>query len=352
VECGTGYRERTRGNDTEQINCWAGLCAGIGFWSEWSAVENNCELTCGGSKIRKRHCINGVPREGGCQGDPEERIECEPCGAWGTWNNWSKCSQSCSQDSSPGIQSRTRSCENGKCKKGEAEEITSCNLNLCPNTTIPLRTRTTTTTTRRTTTTGQTTVQQTTEQTTTESYDTEIIEDMNSDMDRVGLPPSIILGQATCTGQLVPVSADSVVRYSASSVRQADFKNYVGKDPSYGPEMLMAENGQGWCGEFEEYSASIEFELANYEEIHGIRVNAVVDEYTYETAEGEVKDYQRNRYPRIYTLEYFDESEWQPMTENGLNAFTMGDIEEKSSRSLNSLVESPFRLKNTIQTRR
>ena len=67
VECGTGSRSRKRGNDTEEINCWAGLCPGIGFWSEWSGIENNCELTCGGSKIRKRHCINGIPREGGCQ---------------------------------------------------------------------------------------------------------------------------------------------------------------------------------------------------------------------------------------------------------------------------------------------
>lgn len=355
VPCGTGYRERLRGNETEQINCWAGLCAGIGYWSEWSAVDNKCEVTCGGTKSRKRHCINGIPGEGGCDGYKDERLECDPCGDWGGWNDWSTCSKSCSEDSSPGIQSRKRDCQNGKCKVGQAEEIKSCNLTMCPSTTVPVRTVPTTTTkrtttTRRTTTTKPTTTKATTttKQTTTtqaitttvseepapEGEDTEIIEEMdiNSSMDRVGLPPSIMIGRARCNGVLTEVT--NVFNFSATSVRSPDFKNYVGNGPSYEPEQLMGEVGQGWCGTFEDFSSSIEFELGEDEEIHGIQVNAVIDAYTFETEEGDEEEYVRNRLPRIYNLEYYEAGVWKSVAQNGLNAFTMQHITDKSTQHI------------------
>lgn len=331
------------------------------------------------------------------QGEEIERIECDPCGAWAEWADWTGCSRTCSEESSPGIQSRHRECSGGKCKSGEAEQIKSCNLNLCPSygqknthfkcklvdflrklfqiihqifirclsTTRARTTTPTTSATERTTTTEETdttsgtttetdtttsTTISTTQVTTTSvvsttgttsvvteeslttaaerkikvtSDETEIIEDL----DRVGIPPLTLIGQKSCAGTLDEVQSYSEI--SSNSVRPADLKSYVGPEPSYAPENAFGDDGVGWCGKFEEFNSILEFELSESDFIHGIKINAVFDRYQYNDGDGEHMDYARDRYARIFNLEYLQGDVWLPVSNSGLNAFSMQQMEDR-----------------------
>lgn len=41
-DCGWGSKSRHRGDNIENMNCWSGICADVGFWSNWSQFVEPC----------------------------------------------------------------------------------------------------------------------------------------------------------------------------------------------------------------------------------------------------------------------------------------------------------------------
>ena len=86
-----------------------------GGWSEYGDWSE-CSAECGGGEsTRIRVCNNPAPAGKGadCEGDTEETKSCNThvCvvdGQFGDWTDWTECSEECG----PGLQSRTRECNN------------------------------------------------------------------------------------------------------------------------------------------------------------------------------------------------------------------------------------------------
>ena len=136
-----------------------------------------------------------------------------------------------------------------------------------------------------------------------------------------------MIGQKSCVGEIEEI--EDYVEISANSVRPADLKSYVGAEPSYAPAQAFAADGAGWCGKFEEFNSVLEFELSEVEFVHGMKINAVFDRYKYKNGDDEHTEYARDRYARIFNLEYLVGDIWTPVAPGGLNAFSMQQMEEK-----------------------
>uniref|UniRef100_A0A1A8U0W5 Sema domain, seven thrombospondin repeats (Type 1 and type 1-like), transmembrane domain (TM) and short cytoplasmic domain, (Semaphorin) 5B n=1 Tax=Nothobranchius furzeri TaxID=105023 RepID=A0A1A8U0W5_NOTFU len=111
-------------------------CSRNGGWTPWSSW-GQCSSSCGiGFEVRQRSCNNPSPRHGGriCVGQGREERLCnekKPCPllvSWTAWSPWAHCSAECGG----GVQSRTRTCENGNSCPGCAMEFKVCNLESCP----------------------------------------------------------------------------------------------------------------------------------------------------------------------------------------------------------------------------
>ncbi|XP_027863128.1 semaphorin-5B-like [Xiphophorus couchianus] len=111
-------------------------CSRNGGWTPWSSW-GHCSSSCGiGFEVRQRSCNNPSPRHGGriCVGQGREERLCNEkklCPLpvlWTAWGPWAHCSAECGG----GVQSRTRSCENGNTCPGCAMEYKVCNLESCP----------------------------------------------------------------------------------------------------------------------------------------------------------------------------------------------------------------------------
>ncbi|KAM4538121.1 semaphorin-5B-like [Fundulus diaphanus] len=111
-------------------------CSRNGGWTPWSSW-GQCSSSCGiGFEVRQRSCNNPSPRHGGriCVGQSREERLCnekKPCPLpvlWTAWGTWAHCSNECGG----GVQSRTRTCENGNSCPGCAMEYKVCNLESCP----------------------------------------------------------------------------------------------------------------------------------------------------------------------------------------------------------------------------
>ena len=97
-------------------------------WSEYSS----CSKTCGnGEHSRTRECVGGI-----CSlATSDDKIETKSCMdkeciILSEWSEWSGCSVTCG----PGLQTRSRTCNQG-CDDdltNELEETQSCNLVDCP----------------------------------------------------------------------------------------------------------------------------------------------------------------------------------------------------------------------------
>ncbi|ELU15433.1 hypothetical protein CAPTEDRAFT_224576 [Capitella teleta] len=84
-----------------------------GGWSNWG-IWSECSTSCGpGVQLRSRTCDDPSPEYGGaeCPGSAEDQQQCSVAGCaingnWGAWGGWSTCSFTCGG----GIQQRTRTC--------------------------------------------------------------------------------------------------------------------------------------------------------------------------------------------------------------------------------------------------
>ncbi|CAF1064997.1 unnamed protein product [Adineta steineri] len=112
-----------------------------GNWSQWSDWTP-CSASCGnGTQYQTRACNNSMPSSGGslCVGDSlrtqtcNSNVTCPINGNWSDWGSFSPCSTTCG----PGIQTRTRYCNNtnnfNELCIGQALDVENCNQNTtCP----------------------------------------------------------------------------------------------------------------------------------------------------------------------------------------------------------------------------
>ncbi|XP_065187399.1 SCO-spondin-like isoform X2 [Sycon ciliatum] len=154
--CGNGTSYRNRSCDSpspqyggkgcvgpavEVFDCFLRHCpidGGFGNWSKWSVCSEDCGP---GVENRTRECDNPIPQYGGlpCLGHTMQSQSCEvkPCpidGRWSVWSNWTNCSQWCGT----GYQERFRACNNpapqfgGKPCSGLNIDNQTCFLRHCP----------------------------------------------------------------------------------------------------------------------------------------------------------------------------------------------------------------------------
>ena len=114
-------------------------CPVDGYWDSWTRW-GPCSQTCGGgTQSRNRFC--NKPQHGGeeCQGQAEESRECntEGCpvdGYWGPYGSWSSCSKKCGG----GTKVRRRTCiepkNGGRRCQGDDEDRDICNSQSCGGT--------------------------------------------------------------------------------------------------------------------------------------------------------------------------------------------------------------------------
>ncbi|XP_013396343.1 A disintegrin and metalloproteinase with thrombospondin motifs adt-1-like [Lingula anatina] len=135
ASCGSGTRKRSRicpvalscaGDGTQTEGCSAKAC---GTWTEWKPWTT-CTVTCGGgSQTRSRTCDGGSDCPGS---DSESRAcnsdSCPGISTWSEWGPWTTCSATCGG----GTKLRTRTCKNGVCDEGVADESEPCNTASCP----------------------------------------------------------------------------------------------------------------------------------------------------------------------------------------------------------------------------
>ncbi|CBY33380.1 unnamed protein product [Oikopleura dioica] len=302
AECGQGHRERVRGEDVETINCYAGLCSDVGAWTEWAITENNCEITCGGYKLRERQCINGIPEQGGCQGDATETIECEPCGEWNVWTSWSDCNKSCHTDGVKGIRSRSRKCMGGRCKAGDAEEIISCcDFKPTLRTTTEWETTSSTTgTTNNPTTTTPSQVTSTVaftiskaDTTTAEITETPVLE---AELDR--LFDSFVFGEPSDCN--IAELSEEPNRILSSSNRE-----------SFEAEKAMSEEG-GWCASLESSDNWLVIDYAEDITFVGVKFNIVEEVINNGGFMGTETQSMRHMASEV-KVEYNQDGQWTPI---------------------------------------
>lgn len=142
-QCTNGYRGRT-------CETPPATDGGYSAWSEWSGCSHSCG---GGLRTRTRTCTNPRPQFGGrdCSalGPATQSMSCNeaPCetvvhGGYSDWTEWSACSATCQPGrggTSPGVQSRYRTCTNptpsrsGRNCVGPASQTRACNTDRCPS---------------------------------------------------------------------------------------------------------------------------------------------------------------------------------------------------------------------------
>ncbi|VDI26618.1 Hypothetical predicted protein, partial [Mytilus galloprovincialis] len=150
VTCGGGIQQRSRtcveplyggtdctGPDTDYQACNTQSCPVDGYYEDWGQWEN-CTVICGGgTKTRRRTCIEPMYGGANCTGPSEEDTDCNThnCpvdGVWKVWSDWTDCTTSCGG----GTSTRNRTCTGpyygGADCEGVRIEDTGCNTNPCP----------------------------------------------------------------------------------------------------------------------------------------------------------------------------------------------------------------------------
>ncbi|XP_076098251.1 SCO-spondin-like [Mytilus galloprovincialis] len=150
VTCGGGIQQRSRtcveplyggaectGPDTDYQDCNTQSCPVDGYYEDWGQWEN-CTVICGGgTKTRRRTCIEPMYGGANCTGPSEEDTDCNThnCpvdGVWKVWSDWTDCTTSCGG----GTSTRNRTCTGpyygGADCEGVKIEDTGCNTNPCP----------------------------------------------------------------------------------------------------------------------------------------------------------------------------------------------------------------------------